>query len=476
MPVTISKLLLVAFATLVIYAALPRRWQNYWLLIVSYIYYASWTWRFPVILLLLTVINYILGQELQRGEQRRRLLLWLIISLNVLSLLLFKYPGFLTNHLPNSALAALRIFDLDINVMDILLPVGLSFRVMELISYQVDIYNKRLEASTDLVDFALYIAYFPKLLAGPIERARTFLPQLAQDRRIDKEAVARSLTLIVIGLVRKVVIADPLTVLVPPEVFDNPAAFTAPELIIRLLTYAFALYNDFAGYTNIMRGISGLFGIELSVNFQQPYFSRNFTEFWNRWHISLSHWLRDYIYFPVSRKLRQIAPEPHHILNIVVPPLITMLVSAAWHGIGPMMFVWGTLHGIYQIIWRLPSLRWAILPPDKQPWWRQNLSRLVVFILVVLAWIPFRTFTSATIDYWRGLLIWSGTTALDVRPFILIIPSLVLDWIQYRTQDEVIFIKWPQLAKAAALTLAILSIFLILQAEQVGTEFIYQGF
>jgi alginate O-acetyltransferase complex protein AlgI len=187
--------------------------------------------------------------------------------------------------------------------LQILVPLGLSFYVLQTISYLVDVYRGQLKAERNWMNFALYLAYFPKIIAGPIERARSFLPKLAPARIVDNSMISRGVSLIFVGMVRKLLIADTLTAFILPDVFEVPAKYTPPELIGWLVIYAFALYNDFAGYTDIVRGISGLFGIELSSNFRVPYFSRNFTEFWSRWHITLSEWLRDYIYFPLSRAL-----------------------------------------------------------------------------------------------------------------------------------------------------------------------------
>jgi len=196
--------------------------------------------------------------------------------------------------------------------------------------------------------------------------------------------------LIFVGLVRKLIIADTLTASFLSDVFEIPANYGPPELVFWLVIYAFALYNDFAGYTDIVRGISGFFGIELSPNFRAPYFSRNFTEFWNRWHITLSEWLRDYIYYPLSRALSHSNSSYRSLANLIVPPLFTMLVSGIWHGFSLNMILWGGLHGLYLIVERIPVLWRRVVPPQNQPLWRQWLGMDVVFFLVILAWDPFR--------------------------------------------------------------------------------------
>ena len=254
------------------------------------------------------------------------------------------------------------------------------------------------------------MAYFPKLLSGPIERARTFLPKLAAQRIVDNDVLARSFALIVIGVVRKVVFADTLFTMLPARLWKEPERFSSPELIVYLIVYAFALYNDFAGYTGVVRGVSGLFGIELAPNFNIPYFSRNLSEFWNRWHITLSQWLRDYIYFPTSRALLRRNPSLTNVPNIFLPPLLTMLASGLWHGTGWGMLLWGALHGVYLIVERLLSLWRPAGPPHLQPRWRQGLATTLVFVLVMLAWVPFRA--SELSDH-AGLLAGDGQS---IRP------------------------------------------------------------
>jgi D-alanyl-lipoteichoic acid acyltransferase DltB (MBOAT superfamily) len=363
-------------------------------------------------------------------------------------------------------------------VIQILLPIGLSFYVVENISYLVDVYRGQIKAENDFIDYALYQAYFPKLLAGPIERAGRFLPLLANQRTVDNDVLARSVTLIMVGLLRKLIIADSLTASIPSEVFSTPNVLSAYELWGWLIVYGFALYNDFAGYTNLVRGISGLFGIELSINFQQPYFARNFSEFWNRWHITLSHWLRDYIYFPTLRSLLRRNRDRRAIPNIIIPPLATMLVSGLWHGFSLHMIVWGGLHGVYQIGERLLSLKGPVIPPDRRPLWRQAFAMGVVFVLTMFAWVPFRVEMPVAIELWQGLLS-LGEFGLQYRRLALaaiyIIVALLIDIIQKRATDEFVFLRWPRFAQAFSMATIIFLVVIV----SLGTEsepFVYQGF
>ena len=476
MSITSLYFVLFTLLTLVVYYVLPRRQQNYWLLIVSYIFCITWAWQFALVLALLSAANFVLGQRLHHSEAKRGWL-WLGISLNVLALVFFRTAHFF---LPEAValLTGLGV-STEAGGLQFLIPIGLSYYVLESISYLVDVYRGQMEAVTDIVDFALYLAYFPKLVAGPIERARTFLPNLAEQRIVDNNTLARSFTLIIVGIVRKLLIADILASAILLDVFEIPAKYTPPELLGWLLLYAFSLYNDFAGYTSIVRGISGLFGIELSPNFQQPYFARTFAKFWNRWHISLSHWLRDYIYFPLSRMLLRRNLSRRNLPNLILPPLVTMLVSGLWHGFGVHMLLWGGLHGLYQIVERVPSLWRPTVPPQQQPRWRQVIAALLVFIFVILAWVPFRWELPAAFEFWRGLLNWSSL-AINYRRLLLAAPLIMgaigLDWLQYHYQDEVVFLRWPRLAQAFCLAVVLLFVFISTGGGDVGEPFVYQGF
>ena len=477
MNITSTHFVLFTLLALGVYYLLPRRKQNYWLLSLSYIFCITWAWQFALILALLTGANFALAKQLHKDGQQRRRFLWLGIGLNVLALVLFRMADFF---MPE-ALALLTGLGVatEAGGLQFLIPIGLSYYILEIISYLVDVHRGQIRATTDFVDFALYLAYFPKLIAGPIERASSFLPKLANPRFVGNDMLARSFTLIVIGLVRKLLIADILAASIFLDVFVTPARYTPPELLGWLLIYAFVLYNDFAGYTNIVRGVSGLFGIELSPNFQQPYFARNFTEFWNRWHITLSHWLRDYIYLPLARTLLRRNRGRRKLLNFAVPALTTMLISGLWHGISGHMLLWGGLHGLYQIVERIPSLWRPTVPPQRQPGWRQVMAATLIFTLVILAWVPFRMELPEAVEFWRGLLNWSSF-AIRYRRLFLVVPLIIgaigLDWIQYHYRDEVIYLRWPRLAQAFCLAVVLLLLFISTGGEGVGEPFVYQGF
>jgi D-alanyl-lipoteichoic acid acyltransferase DltB (MBOAT superfamily) len=367
-----------------------------------------------------------------------------------------------------------------------LLPVGFSFYILQAISYLVDVNRRRLPAAKNLIDFALCMAYFPKMISGPIERISNLLPKLEKPRKVDNDALARSFTQVVVGLVRKLVIAQVLSSSPPNDLFINPGGYAPLSLFIGLIIYAFWLYNDFAGYTCIVRGISGFFGIELMQNFQQPYLAHNFVEFWNHWHISLSYWLRDYIYFPISRWLARRYPDRENWINVAIPPTVTMLVSGLWHNFSSAMLLWGGLHGIYQVIERCLEIRRPIKFKGQRPLWRQGINICVVFCLTTVAWVPFASGSiNDTYLFYRRLI--KGLylqfpeaimlEAIDlILPGIVILLSLGMDWAQYHGKDEFIYLKWPLTIQSVLLAFSLLAIGLLIYRTPVIPTFIYQGF
>jgi len=465
----------------VVYHLLPPRTKDGWLLVVSFAFYALWDWRFGLILLALTSFNFVYGRVLEQND--RKLLMWAGIVLNLAALIGFKY----------------FISEIESIGLKLLVPVGLSFYFVQVVSYFVDVRLKRTPAEKNWLLFTLYLFYFPKLLSGPIERARTFIPKLAQPKVVDTGLLTNSFGLILLGLVRKLVIADSLVALVPEDVFTSPSSYPAQFLITWLLGYSFALYNDFAGYTSIVRGLSGLFGIELSRNFMRPYFSHDFTEFWKRWHISLSEWLRDYIFFPTTRALMRVIPNRQHLVNLIVPPMLTMLVSGLWHGLSWHMIFWGGLHGLYQVVERLIRMRWPAKRPEERSRWGQRFAALLVFVLTALAWLPFRMELPAALDYFtsmlspsnwadpalrraasdiirgKGFWAWPKYNLPDPRIFLVILPGLWLDWLQEKDNKELFYQNWKTWGKAALLAAALLALLLISGADQ-QVPFVYQGF
>lgn len=470
-----SYVIFLALALLV-YHLLPRRLQNIWLLFVSYVFVLTWDWQFAILLGFVTTINFLIAPQLRSNARGKPGLLWLGIVFNVSTLVFFRAANFFLPELLE-VLAGMGITTWS-GGLHILIPLGLSYYTLQAISYLVDVYRGQIKSEANFVDFSLYLAYFPKIIAGPIERARSFLPKLSQPRPMDASMISRSILLVFIGLARKLLLADTLTAFFLSDVFEIPGKYTPPELLLWLVTYAFALYNDFAGYTLIVRGVSGFFGIELSPNFRAPYFSRNFTEFWNRWHITLSEWLRDYIYFPVSRMLSRRNPGRRILMNLVFPPMLTMLVSGLWHGFGMHMLLWGALHGSYLIFERIPSLWRPGMPPQNQPLWRQLLAMGTVFLLVILAWVPFRWELPVALDFWGALFNWSSFD-IQYRRLFLVLPillvSLGMDYLQNQGTDEFVYLKWPRLVRAACMAIILILVFVVTGGD-FKEPFVYQAF
>ncbi len=470
-----TLIVLFVFSGLILagYYLLPRRLRTIWLLAASYGIYVLWAGAYAVVLPVYTLAVYGLGRWIDRAEKGRAAISWLGIGISVVALAFFRYPQQVLLPLVDGAgNVAARI----------MLPVGFSYTIMSGIAYLVDVRHGRMAASKNFVDYALFLAYFPKLLAGPIERAQVFIPKLIEPQRVDREAVARSLLRILVGLFRKLVIADMLVTIIPRWLFAHPAEYSAPELALWLVAYAFYLYNDFAGYSRIVRGISGLFGIELTQNFDAPYFATSFSAFWNRWHISLSHWLRDYIFYPASRFLRRYFPDRNHLANVFIPPVLTMLVSAVWHQLSLTMLLWGGLHGLFMGGERLLSLWGRRVPVDKQSIWRRAGSTLLVFVLVILVWVPFRTWGQETIAYWLGLLnvrTWAdlliaSNWAIIGGTMAVVLLSVGLDVIQFKGGEPVIM-KWPRLPQTILIVVMIIVLAISINAGWLTPPFVYQG-
>jgi len=281
------------------YYCLSRRYQNYLLVIASYVFYGYWDWRFLFLIFISTIVDYYCGHGLDKAVslRRKKTYLWLSICVNIGILLFFKYFNFFID----SAQVLLSRFGLNqsLPVMNIILPVGISFYTFQTLSYTLDIYRGKMKPTTDFLTFALYVAYFPQLVAGPIERARRLLPQLSSSRTVGWPQIGIGMELILIGFFKKVGISDMLAPMVDLR-FQYTQYASWSDLLLAVYLFSIQIYCDFSGYSDIARGVSKLFGIEIMRNFEQPYLSQSVTEFWRRWHISLSSWFRDYVYIPLG--------------------------------------------------------------------------------------------------------------------------------------------------------------------------------
>lgn len=456
---------LLASITVVIYYVLTPRAQTVWLLLISYFFYATWNWKYVAILLGFTIFNFFIAQQISRSKS-----LWLL-SLSVIvnaSALIFVKLLASPNALSLFASAALE------TLTSILIPVGFSFYILQIISYLIDVHRGQIQSEDNFIHFALYLAYFPKMLSGPIERAKNFLPQLKRERIVDKQAVEQGLYLILLGLLRKIVIADHLSAMLPTDIFSKLENHTSLDRIIWLMIFAFVIYNDFAGYTSIVRGVSCFLGIQLSPNFRQPFFARSFSDFWTRWHITLSEWLRDYIFFPIRRWLMKIRSPLW--MGLVIPSLATMLVSGFWHHASFALLLWGFLHGLYLVTEQVLQQAW-LFPKAR---YSSFMYAVLVFCLVTVAWIPFNaTSVRAAIRYGTHLLPpFSTRLNLLLLPDLLLLPffSLWLDWQEQKHDDLSFPRKWSATQQSWSVAAAIILIFFFSHTRTDLSTFIYQFF
>jgi D-alanyl-lipoteichoic acid acyltransferase DltB (MBOAT superfamily) len=454
--------------SLLVFYSLPGRWQPAWLLAASYLFCASQGWKVLALLILLTLANFVLSRPVCLSPARARWTLLAALAVNLGPLLFFKSAQLLLSE----QAAAGSFMGVSGSAAWWALPIGLSFYALQAVSFQIDLRRGQV-SPPGFVGLAIYLGYFPKLLAGPLERAGCFLPQLTADRDLDAKRRAVAVSLIVVGLVRKLLIGDPLMATIPPAVFTSPAE--ASGLLVWLFVYTVALYQDFAGYTSIARGVSSLFGIDLSPNFDSPFFARSFTEFWNRWHMSLSQWLRDYVFVPVSRALLRRGYAFEGAVNLVVPAMATMLASGLWHGTGWHMLVWGGLHGAYLAAEKARRARRPAPTPDR---WRlvwRVAGAVAVVGVVTLTNVFFRLSVGKALGFLTAALTPAAPAWPDPRVAALLALGLGIDWLQWRSREELFFLRWRPAARRAALAAALLALFTTGRLEG-ATSFVYERF
>jgi len=375
---------------LLLYFRLGHGGQNWMLIVASYVFYGWWDYRFLGLLLFTTFFDYFcaLWIERQTHPAKRRLLLASSMTVNLGVLGIFKYFDFFAASLQH-ALALLGLH-LSLPMLHVVLPVGISFYTFLSMSYTIDVYRRELRATHDPTDFMLYVAFFPHLVAGPIVRASILLPQCQKPRHIIPEEVANGLWLILMGYVKKVVVADRLAQVVKWGFSRGGPPFADANSWLVLYAFAFQIYSDFSGYTDIARGLSKLMGFELVVNFRAPYLVANPSDFWRNWHISLSTWLRDYLYIPLGGNQKGRAKTYRNLM-------ITMLLGGLWHGAGAAFVLWGLYHGLLlagQRAWRDfvgPRFQPAPRDPAQRPWVVKAALALIFFHVTCLGWLLFRS-------------------------------------------------------------------------------------
>lgn len=322
-----------------LYYLLPWRIKNVFLLVCSYLFYAYWDWRFCSLLALTTLTVYICGKYIftSKDLKRKKLFLYISLFINLGVLVLFKYYNFFVDSL--SGVYSLFGGNLDWLHLNLILPIGISFYIFQALTYVIDIYRGEAEPSDSVIDVALFVSFFPQLLAGPIERAKNILPQLKNARKFDPSLFKEGFVLITLGMFKKVIIGDTAGKVVN-QIFAEPSYYASIELIMGIVLFTIQIYADFSGYTNIARGTAKMLGINIMENFEQPYFSQSITEFWRRWHISLSTFIRDYLYTPLA-----ISTRNWGTFSVIFSLLLTFVLVGLWHGAGWTFIVFGALHG-----------------------------------------------------------------------------------------------------------------------------------
>ncbi len=432
---------------------IPGRFRKLLLLVASYYFYASWDYRFTALILASTIIDFFVGRALhQMGNQaQRKFLLLISVAANLGFLGFFKYYNFFVD----SASAILSSWGLGVSNLDIILPVGISFYTFQTMSYTLDIYRDKLKPVNSFFDFALFVAFFPQLVAGPIVRAADFLPQLKSPVRIRTANVWMGSQIFIIGLFKKLMIADAVSPFVD-GVFANPDYYSSPTVWLAVVAYALQIYCDFSGYSDMAIGCARILGFRFNRNFYMPYLSRNITEFWRRWHISLSSWLRDYLYISLGGNRKG---KFHTYVNL----MITMALGGLWHGASWNFVIWGTVHGFalaFHKLWHDHFKR------EKKGAIAQIAGAVITLLFVMLAWVLFRAQDTPTMltVYSKLLFIDAGGAIWYYHAAFTAIGWSILGHIagSLRRTEELVFFKTPysyQAAFAIITTLLIIYVF-----------------
>ncbi|MBU1036481.1 MBOAT family protein [Patescibacteria group bacterium] len=327
-----------------IYWKLKRKQQNFFLVLVSYVFYGWWDWRFLSLIIISSLVDFIVGRKIYQTEKKssRKSFLFLSIFINLGLLGFFKYFNFFVASF-QSLLASLGVPEISMTTLNIILPVGISFYTFQTMSYTIDIYRRKIEPTNDLLQFFAFVSFFPQLVAGPIERAANLLVQFGEKRIFKLNEAFDGCRQILWGFFKKIVIADTLAIAVN-SVYKDLVNASGGQLLIATFFFAFQLYCDFSGYSDIAIGTAKLFGFKLMRNFSYPYFSRNIAEFWRRWHISLSTWLRDYLYYPLVYSAKNKTR-----IWIYTSTFITFVLIGLWHGAGWNYIAMGALFGFYLV-------------------------------------------------------------------------------------------------------------------------------
>ena len=445
-------------------------WRKVLLLAASYYFYMAWDWRFASLLLVLTLLNYFTGRWIARSCNERIRRWWLttalIGSLGILAF--FKYADFFAPELQR-LLVAIGLAG-DGSALRIVLPIGISFFTFQSLSYVLDVFRRQEDECRDLLDFSVFVAFFPTVLAGPITRARDMLPQLAQCAAPERADMDLGLALIVRGLIKKVVFADVLATQLVGPAFEAPGSYSPLFLLIALYAYTFQIYMDVSGYTDIARGAAQLCGFKLPENFNRPYMAATVSNFWQRWHISMSSFFRDYLYFGLGGTKRG---------NIYVNLMLTFLAIGMWHGAGWNFAVYGLVHGSVVCLERMRRNRRQRrgMSPSPEHGFGRFVGVLMTFHIIVLSRVLFRAQDLPSAAEYMKQLVLSASNALPVGPHVIatLLLSAALHWFMPETGPKVLrlFSRLPVLVQSTALV----AVFYLLVIFSMGAApFVYFQF
>lgn len=458
-----------------LYLVFNHKRQNRMLLLASCIFYGAWDWRFLFLMFISICTDYFCSLNIDKSDSRpvRRRFLAISIVVNLSILGFFKYFNFFADTMQ----IFLNKFGIPVHMatLRIILPVGISFYTFQTMSYSCDVYRRELEPTKNFLDYALFVTYFPQLVAGPIMRAKDLLPQVLANRKVTLDKFYGGCHLILWGLFQKVFVADNLAKLVEP-VFSSAPPYNGIAVLLALYAFAFQIFCDFAGYSNIARGLGKCMGFEIMINFNLPYFATNPSEFWRRWHISLSTWLRDYLYIPLGGNRKGTFATYRNLF-------LTMLLGGLWHGAAWTFVFWGIYQGMLLVIHRLLKPFLSIMPPLKgffigKIWF---FVRVIFFFhLICIGWLLFRAQSMTQVYHMLHSLLFNfrfdygiGINDMIIKTVLYSSILLIVQLMQYWKDDLMAIYKWRP-AYVAAFHAIIF--YLITMYSSGGAEFIYFQF
>lgn len=457
------------------------RLQNFLLIVSSYVFYGWWDWRFLTLIFASTLVDFLIGIQIgnannselpieapknARSSKGKR---WLLLSLavNLGMLCYFKYANFFIEGWID-AWSGLGV-EVHLSTLQIMLPVGISFYTFQTLSYSIDVYRRKIEPTRDLIAFGAFVSFFPQLVAGPIERASSLLPQISNRRQFEHKLASSGMKLILWGMFKKVVVADTCAIFVN-DIFAGHSEYSSVTLLLGAVFFAFQIYGDFSGYSDIAIGVARLLGIKLMTNFKTPYFSRNIAEFWRRWHISLSTWFRDYIYIPLGGSR---VGKWKGIRNTFV----IFMLSGLWHGANWTFLVWGFIHAwLFLPLLLLDQNRKHLSDISGWPTIQEVTGMAFTFWTVTIAWVFFRAESvGQAVDYLTRIATFSNgiaPTSRMVASIGVIFITIVVDWVV--SSYPVWLNAQSPVVKRSAYAMAAIGI--LLCWGDASTEFIYFQF